>query len=322
MIWKTQAGVSYHTTSTAPCQMNLVTQKVIDYLAPRYQGKYEFVDLTWFNQFDTSIFLLECDYIIAVDVADPPYFLQDKLDWINSVNKPVIFVGPPNNFYKYSLPFLAWLRFRPQSYTDKISYDNFFVSFNRKPHQHRQEYINYLTKFNMFDKGVISYHDEKPLHEIHSLSLDKNIVRLQNLAQVIDDKQLNSSFEIICETSAENDHVFLTEKFNKCVASQTPLFLAGNYGCLTMLKHHYGFTDFGPDDSYDTLPTYKRRVIKMLSVADLFFHHPLNSVFDNAKKNAYHLFNDFDSIHDKILDRFIEKSKRYVKNSSSYGLAV
>ena len=89
-----------------------------------------------------------------------------------------------------------------------------------------------------------------------------------------------------------------------------------------MLKHQYGFTDFGPDDSYDTLPTYKRRVIKMLSVADSFFHHPLNSVFDNAKKNAYHLFNDFDSIHDKILDRFIEKSKRYVKNSSSYGLAV
>jgi len=322
LIWETEGKVKYHTTSTAPCQMNFVTQKVIDYLASRYQGNYQFVDLTWFNQFDTTIFSLQCDYIIAVDVADPPYFLQDKLNWINSVNKPVIFVGPPNNFYKNSLPFLGWLRFRAQTLINKVSYDNFFVSFNRKPHEHRQVYMNHLSKFNMFDRGVISYHDDKPLHEIHKLDLDNDIVKLQNLAQVIDEKQLNSFFEIVCETSPADDHVFLTEKFNKCIASETPLFLAGNYGCLTMLKEHYGFTDFGPDDSYDTLPTYKRRVIKMLSVADSFFHHPLNSVFDNAKKNAYHLFNDFDSIHDKILDRFIEKSKRYVKNSSSYGLAV
>ena len=72
-------------------------------------------------------------------------------------------------------------------------------------------------------KGLVSYHT----HKIHSLSLDNDIVELQKLAQVIDEKQLHSSFEIVSETSPSDNHMFLTEKFNKCVASETPFFLLG-----------------------------------------------------------------------------------------------
>ena len=59
----------------------------------------------------------------------------------------------------------------------------------------------------------------------------------------------------------------------------------------------------------------------MLACADSFYSYPLKSVFDNAKKNAYHLFNDFDSIHDRIVDKKIEKSMRYVKNCITNGSA-
>ena len=312
---------NFYTTQTKPCEMSLVTQKTVNYISQRFTGNYAMVDLTWFNHFDDSIFNLDTDYIIAVDVADPPYFLENKLNWINKLSKPVVFVGPPTNEFKIVVPYLGWLRHRSQSHKQKESLDKFFVSFNRKPHPHREIYFNLLQSFDFYKKGLVSFHDFNPLHEIHSLDLDKDIVRLQNLAQQIDEKQLHSSFEIICETSPSNNHVFLTEKFNKCVASETPLFLAGNYGALTTLKRYYGFTDFGPDDSYDLLPTYEERVIKMLSIADSFFDYPINSVFDNAKKNAYHLFNHFDTLHDSIVDKYIEKSINYVKNSNSYGVS-
>ena len=310
---------NYYTTQKKPCEMNLITQKVVKFISNRFTGNFSVVDLTWFNLFDESIFHIESDYILAVDVADPPYFLEEKLKWINTIKKPVIFIGPPNNEFSNVVPFLAWLRFRPQNHSHKQSTDKFFVSFNRKPHIHRKTFINKLQKSDFYDRGLISYFDFEPFHKIHSLNLDNDIVLLQKLAQEIDEKQLYSFFEIICETSPSDNHVFLTEKFNKCVASETPLFLAGCYGTLHTLKKYYGFTDFGPDDSYDLLPSYEKRVNKMLSIANQFFDLPLNSVFDNAKKNAYHLFNHFDSIHDNIVDIYIEKSIKHVKNSNSYG---
>lgn len=314
--------LNYHSNQTQPCTMNSITQKVIEFIVCRYTGNFAVVDLTWFNQYDDSILNIEADYIIAVDVADPPYFLQEKLVWMKKLNKPVIFVGPPTDEFPLVVPFFAWLRFRPQSYTAKISTDNFFISYNRKNHPHRDLYYNELRRTGLIEKGVVSFQGMKPLHEIHSLNLDEDIVRLQNLAQLIDEKQLYSSFEIICETSPSNNHIFLTEKFNKCVASETPLFLAGCYGSLHTLKKYYGFNDFGPDDSYDLLPDYNQRVGKMLSTANQFFNFPLNSVFDNAKKNAYHLFNHFDSIHDSIVDKYIEKSMKYVQNCNSYGSSI
>ena len=310
---------NYYTNQVLPCEMNLITQKVAKFISNRFIGDYSIVDLTWFNQYDESINHINSDYVVAIDVADPPYFLKEKISWIKQLNKPVIFVGPPTNEFPVVVPFLAWLRFRSQKYTPKESSDNFFVSFNRKPHSHRVLYFNQLKKYDLLEKGIISYHDIDPLHEIHSLDLDYDIVRLQELAQQIDEKQLYSSFEIICETSPSNSHIFLTEKFNKCIASETPLFLAGCYGSLHTLKTYYGFTDFGPDDSYDLLPTYEQRVIKMLATANSFFDYPINSVFDNAKKNAYHLFNHFDTIHDSIVDKYIEKSINYVKNCNSNG---
>jgi len=313
---------NYYTNQILPCEMNLITQKVAEFISKRFNGNFSIVDLTWFNQYDESINCIDSDFILAIDVADPPYFLSEKLSWIKKVNKPVIYVGPPNNEFSIVIPFLAWLRFRSQEYAQKQSQDKFFVSFNRKPHQHRKLYVEGLKSSGLLKKGLVSYHDINPLHEIHSLDLDNNIVRLQEIAQHIDEKQLHSSFEIICETSPSNNHIFLTEKFNKCVASETPLFLAGCCGALHTLKKYYGFSDFGPDDSYDLFPTYEQRVTKMLSIATQFFDHPLKSVFDNAKKNAYHLFNHFDTIHDSIVDKYIEKSMKYVQNCNSYGSSI
>ena len=297
------------------CEMKLITQKVINFINNQVSFNPKFIDLTWFNQYDENQLLLDDPVIFAVDVADPPYYFEKKLEWIKKHQGRVIYVGPIiENMPCPTIPFFGWLRFRPQQMVDKIKHENFFVSLNRKPHIHRKQYFNSLKKHpHLLSNGYVSFFDEISRNEISSLSLDKNIVKLQSLAQHIDEKQLYSSFEIVCETSASNCHVFLTEKFNKCVASETPLLLLGDYKTLYTLKNFYGFTQFGPDDSYDLEPDYKKRLDKVLTLASTFYNYSLNSIYDNAKRNADHLHNRFDKIHDEYVFKSLARALQCMK---------
>ena len=295
-------------TVKTDCAMKSITEKVVDFICNRVSGSYDVVDLTWFNQYDDSIQNLQGDFILAVDVADPPYFLEEKSNWMRSLNKPVYYVGPIiKNFPFPIIPFFGWLRFRFQDLTTKIRHEDFFVSFNRKPHHHRQVYFNKLKEHpDLIDKGFCSFFEIQPKHELANLDLDNDIFKLQSLAQKIDEKQLYSSYEIVCETSATDYHVFLTEKFLKCIASETPLLLIGDYKTLSTLKTHYGFYDFGPDDTYDLVPDFNNRVENVLNVATNFFSYPLQNTFDNAKRNAEHLFTRFDKIHDSYVEKALQ----------------
>jgi hypothetical protein len=309
------------TNQINPCVMNNITQKTVDYIDSRiYNKNYTIVDFTWFNQYTKqSLSKIQGDFVVCVDVADPLYFGERKaalINYLESIGLPCIFVGPPNKFIPCPIiPFHSWLRFRHQSFSKKLDRDSFFISFNRTPHDHRKQLFQNIKKSPIYSRGFTSFFEENINNEISSMSLNDDIVKLQSLAQVVDEKQLYSLFEIVSETAASDDQVFFTEKIVKCIASETPLLLLGCRYALHTLKNYYGFTDFGLDDSYDTLHGYKNRLNSILNQADSFFSQPINSVFDNAKKNAYHLFNDFDSIHDRIVDINIEKSMRYVKNS-------
>lgn len=213
---------NYYTNQSEPSVSNLTTQKTVQYLLERFTGNFAIVDLTWFNTFDDSIYKIESDYIIAVDVSDPPYFLPEKLTWIKKIKKPVIIVGPPSSGLPNLVPFLAHLRFRLQKLTHKVSRENFFVSFNGKPHPHRVLYFRRLMSSELKNKGYISFNNyvfkgdywgksgEKALRsDMFEVTAD-NIVQSENLVNTIDEKQLYSKFEIVCETYPSNELVFLS----------------------------------------------------------------------------------------------------------------
>ena len=74
------------------------------------------------------------------------------------------------------------------------------------------------------------------------------------------------------------------------------------------MKNFYGFTQFGPDDSYDLEPDYKKRLDKVLTLASTFYNYSLNSIYDNAKRNADHLHNRFDKIHDEYVFKSLARA--------------
>lgn len=297
--------------------MKSITQKVVDFISEHIPYNAGYVDLTWFNQYEKSLNIDSYDLIVALDVADPPYFFEEKIDWINKVKstKPVIYVGPLlGDMVCPVVPFFGWLRFRPQTFKSKIKREDFFVSFNRKPHSHRKTYFDTLKNYpHILERGYVSFFEEIPKHEISKLSLDDDIIKLQSLAQQIDEKQLYSAFEIVCETSATNRHIFLTEKFNKCVVSETPLLLLGDYKTLWTLKTYYGFHDFGPDDSYDLDSNYHIRLAKVIQIASNFYNYPIKKTYDNAKRNAEHLHEKFDAIHDKYVFKHLLSALKNIK---------
>ena len=110
--------------------MKSITLKVIDFICMRISGNYDVVDLTWFNLYDKSINNLQGDFVLAVDVADPPYFLEEKLNWMHNLDRPVYYVGPIiKNFPFPIIPFFGWLRFRFQDLSTKIKHEDFFCIF-------------------------------------------------------------------------------------------------------------------------------------------------------------------------------------------------
>ena len=76
-------------------------------------------------------------------------------------------------------------------------------------------YFDTIKTFpDILEKGYVSFFQDMKKHEISSVDEYNDITKLQSLAQKIDDKQRYSAFEIVCETSATDYHIFLTEKFN------------------------------------------------------------------------------------------------------------
>lgn len=294
--------------------MKSITTKVVDFVYELLPHNTTYVDLTWFNQYNNNINTDSCDLVVALDVADPPYYFNEKVNWIKTVNKPIIYIGPLiRNMPCPVVPFFGWLRFRPQTFESKIKHEDFFVSFNRKAHAHRKVYFDTIKTFpDILEKGYVSFFQDMKKHEISSVDEYNDITKLQSLAQKIDDKQRYSAFEIVCETSATDYHIFLTEKFNKCLASESPLLLLGDYKTLWTLKTYYGFNDFGPDDSYDLEPNYKTRLNKVLHIASNFFNYPLKQTYDNAKRNAEHLHEKFDAIHDKYVFKHLRNTLKNI----------
>ena len=128
--------------------MKLITQKVVNFIDNYIPFNAKFIDLTWFNHYDETINSLDDSIIFAIDVADPPYFLEQKLEWIKKHEGRIIYVGPiAENIPCPIIPFFGWLRFRPQQTTNKVKYEDFFVSLNRKPHIHRKQYFNSLKNY-------------------------------------------------------------------------------------------------------------------------------------------------------------------------------
>ena len=293
--------------------MHILTKKCAEYISTFLSCSYTILDFTWFDQSlvnkDFQV-LKDIDLIIILEVADPIWFTTEKIEWIKKQTIPIIFIGVPNNFIPtYCVPLISWFRFREQKAFTRNIYEDFYVSINGKTHPHRVLLKEKLNDNNFLkDRGIFSFDSQNPLRASQYLpDPEEDIVTYQYRAQLIDDYQLFSMFEIVCETQAADNQIFLSEKSVKAISTESPLFLAGCKGSLQMLKSIYGFKDFTQDDSYDLESSYDRRLALLVELLDDFYQNPQQRVFDNAKFNMNHLYSNFDQIHDTIFESTLYK---------------
>ena len=196
------------------------------------------------------------------------------------------------NYYFYEYTALDWERFsimHPEMtyHGNTISQKNmklwkdsesvirgkYFLSFNRLPKQHRVDLVLTLEKYNVLDKGYVSFPRQDDFWKFETFNGDLKSYEdslFSKLPLEIDGVELNekkwsyekfdnkfyldSYFQIIADNHFDSysDQIHLTEKVWKAITNFQPFIYIGHPNALKKLRE-FGFKTFEPfiDESYD-----------------------------------------------------------------------
>jgi hypothetical protein len=190
----------------------------------------------------------------------------------------------------------------------------YFLSFNRLPKQHRVDLVLTLEKYNLLDKGYVSFPAEKERGvesfkfwewtTSHDLKLYESELR-KKLPLKIDDINLSdlgpsggakwsfekidlgyylsSYFQIVTENqfTSRSDQVSFTEKVWKPITNFQPFILLGDRYQLKKLRE-WGFKTFSPfiDESYDEVLDIKERFSMIEIEINKLCNRPIEEIHD------------------------------------------
>jgi len=172
-----------------------------------------------------------------------PYITWDGVGNWDSLDKPIIEYKPNNS-------------------------KNLFLSYTRRPHQHRQHFVNEAFKKGIIERGLVSMpvlpdslHLEKGFLNMLPLVLDNptndNKVNLDESSIQHHEKTFIS---VVLESSTVDGIVFLSEKIFKPLQLGHPFMVLGNKHTLKYLKT-LGYKTFSKwvDESYDGMDSWEDR---------------------------------------------------------------
>lgn len=170
---------------------------------------------------------------------------------------------------------------------------NSFVTYNRRPREHRLALLGSLSKHNLLDKAIYSWggdfeaeydHDGLSMHVYRTYfdgkKRDDEFNKLVEISRrpVVHDVDFNTNpawllnwnhvfctnFQLVTETFANADSTFLSEKSFKPFACGQPFVMWGDVNTVQALREHgYDVYDAWINHSYDTIsdPAERLKVI-------------------------------------------------------------
>jgi hypothetical protein len=273
-----------------------------------YNGKiYKELD-----QYDFASF----NYIFLLDILDPPHYHDTVGKWDDMkhrfkdhLNKTFVVSSLYKNPYFRTIPFDNFLHYVPEFFKEVVFTRNFtkkYLSYNGRPHLHRQTLLTALHENNLIKDGFVSGRVEGLL----SLNLDDGISQKDYLHynnQITTNHYYYSTpVNIVTETSISNECVFVSEKTVKAILAKQLIMHIGNprsYQYLTKVYglKNYGF-DFEPkiaDHSFEDKIKYYCSFLKETTLDDLtaiykekedILEYNKNRVLNHFKDISYNLF--------------------------------
>jgi len=208
----------------------------------------------------------------------------------------------PKFYFRYSTPILKTL---PPIENKHISIP--FICLNNNPHIHRCFLIDKIAKYNLFDKGVVSWADINGF--VKNMQFDfeyfdkKTIIDLDNMAShrgsyVIPKEYNDVFFDFVTESTS--NVIFITEKTIKPLIFKKPFAVLGYVGINQYLRE-LGF------ELYDEIIDYSFDNIEDLNIKTEMFAQEMIKI-----SNLTNLNDVYKSLEEKInynYNRCLELSK-------------
>jgi len=222
-----------------------------------------------------------------------------------------------NNYYDKAYPFIN---------------KRLFMSYNRKPREHRAQLVRSLMTAGLLDNGIVTlgeYSDpnrKEPFSlgraintsDRSTLTLDVNVDPYDNAVKNIPndittlgnmDLWSQCLVNVVSEVSILD--LFITEKTFKPIIGMRPFLFNAAPGTLDLLKQ-FGFKTFGDywDESYDNLPNHLRRIEAITEILNNLSKFSVDrreemyyDMYPILKYNHDHFFNEFQKANNQNFEQ-------------------
>ena len=170
-----------------------------------------------------------------------------------------------------------------------INYNNLnkiYLNLNNHPREHRSNLIDYLSKYDLLDYGINTWNADLNSYEyIYEHWNPKNLTfddyDIKHLEKSYSNKLLNSNtlFNIVAESSYNDNNIFYTEKTWKPILIGQPFIILGNINQnLNLLKYNLSSYYKVVDYSFDKMDNIKYRILGIIDNLMKFKHMNLNKI--------------------------------------------
>ena len=316
---------------TATKYHHIVFREIVKQIEERYDGECIVVDGTWLNTIAThekleamypNLMRENIDHIFYVDLVDPPVET-----WGDESKKTVGVLTTARTLHnvpeKSEFQFWAWVAANEYAAYKDIDLpwtgDKLFLSYNRKPYDHRKHLIRTLTDDMLLCKGIVTLGNKDPTKAItvnenvnvpHFNALG-NVGVPNDIASLGDHKIWQQAFiNVVTETVTTGS--FLSEKIWKPIIGKRPFMLVGPPKTLARLRD-LGFVTFNNfwDETYDLedadytidfIAETLQKLSEMSHEEQYYMYQQMQSILEYNHK---HFFGKFAKSNEHLITRII-----------------
>jgi hypothetical protein len=145
----------------------------------------------------------------------------------------------------FAIGFLEYFKTYTEEELTPTTLTHLFLSYNRKPHDHRVRLINLLEEYNVADRGLITLggSEKYKLAEVEDQSVDGENAHLSHIYEPANVWSLGSLgiwnsclFSLVSETSNMDHAPYISEKTYKPIVGMRPFVVNGNSAVYPWLR--------------------------------------------------------------------------------------
>jgi hypothetical protein len=332
----------HHSWSLTPYS-HFVFRKIVEQVEELYDGHCIVVDGTWlpiisteekFTTLYPNVMRENIEHIFFISLIDPPYEYWRGEERVPCKQQIVQLTSARNRHdmpAKSDFQFCAWWIFDAMKRYKGTSLpwtgDKLFLSYNRKPHKHREQLFRTLTSSGLLCEGLVSMGNTDPAKAItvgkkefeHKETPAKELIKAPGNVGIPNDITSLGNHDIwqqafinvVTETTTEGR--FLSEKIWKPIIGKRPFMLVGPPDQLTFLQE-MGFKTFDNfwDESYNLAKNNESsidHIVTMLKNMAKLSHKEQYQMYQEMipilEHNHQHFFGEFAQHNESLLSTIV-----------------